>query len=457
MTFSHALATLCPKVADRPISRLRYRLTNTLIAVALTASCLLAVAQSSMPPLQHLNIGDSIPSTILDVQFQVTQHPNRNKTVSIKEYSNKKLILLDFWATWCGSCIQALPKIYKLQKQFSHDLQVVLVNSKSSKETEPQIAAFFSKRKDAYSFFSIYADTILNKIFPHRSIPHYVWIMDEKVFGVTKADQITAENIQAALSGQISKIQEQKAIPYDNTAPLFINNNGGSPDSYLFRTILTPYQIGLEPNTRVFINDKAQVYRITGINTTMNNLYRIIYPKAAEISTARWIFQTKDSLAFNDNFKTVEQEKKYRYNFEMEFAPTSRDNAMEHIRREIELLFRHRVVSKEILSECWVIRLKDKKKLPKFSHDLKKETNMTENTGQPIFFNNYPLESLRHELERAYHQPFVDETPLGNSPVKLLLPPDLTNIAELTEALSHQGLELIREKRIIECLVISDN
>lgn len=452
MTFSHALATLCPKFTNRPMRRL----IKILLFTALTGSTLLAPAQELTPTLQQLNIGDNIPSALLETKLPVTNHPSGQKTVSLKEYSHKKLILLDFWATWCGSCVQALPKIYKLQNQFADDLQVILVNSKSSKETAPIISSFFAKRKDAYSFYSIYADTLLKKIFPHSTIPHYVWIMDGKVFGITKAEQITATNIQAALAGQIKEIRKE-TIPYDNMASLFVNGNGGTPSKYLFRTILTPYLHGLQSSTRVFINDRQQVYRISCINTSINNIYRLAYPRAAQISTARWILPAKDAVKFRDHFDNIHDRQRYLYNFEMEFTPKSRDSAMELMRKETNLLFHHRVESKELPQDCWIIRLQHKDKLPRFSPDIKKETNMTENTGQPIFFNNYPLESLRHELERLYQQPFIDETQLGESPLKLQLPPNLLDIAALKKSLAEQGLELTREKRTIECLLITDN
>jgi thiol-disulfide isomerase/thioredoxin len=35
------------------------------------------------------------------------------KTVRLADYQ-RKVVLLDFWATWCGSCVAAMPKLQKL-------------------------------------------------------------------------------------------------------------------------------------------------------------------------------------------------------------------------------------------------------------------------------------------------------------------------------------------------------
>lgn len=36
-----------------------------------------------------------------------------------------KLILIDFWATWCGPCRESIPHLVKLHKKYSGDLSIV--------------------------------------------------------------------------------------------------------------------------------------------------------------------------------------------------------------------------------------------------------------------------------------------------------------------------------------------
>ncbi len=46
-------------------------------------------------------------------------------------------------------------------------------------------------------------DTILNSYFPHKSIPHEVWIdSSEIVLGITESEQVTAANIELLLQGK---------------------------------------------------------------------------------------------------------------------------------------------------------------------------------------------------------------------------------------------------------------
>ena len=56
-----------------------------------------------------------------------------------------KVVVLDFWATWCGNCLQAMPEIVKLHHESAgSDVEVVAVNLE---EPPDQITALLERHK----------------------------------------------------------------------------------------------------------------------------------------------------------------------------------------------------------------------------------------------------------------------------------------------------------------------
>ncbi len=55
----------------------------------------------------------------------------------------KKLVLINFWATWCGFCVEEMPDLVKLQKW--HEGEGFTVVAVNSGESAHQAAAFAAK------------------------------------------------------------------------------------------------------------------------------------------------------------------------------------------------------------------------------------------------------------------------------------------------------------------------
>lgn len=162
-----------------------------------------------------LKIGDAIPEEVWKTPLQVVNSPQKNMTLgSAKE----KLILLDFWATWCAACLKNFPKMNALEKQFEGKVKIVPV----TKEDPTVLAKFFaSKNGQRYKGIeSVAGDRMFSELFPHVAIPFMVWIKEGKVISTTDADQVTALNISKLLAGETSSLQT--VVQIDRTRPLML-------------------------------------------------------------------------------------------------------------------------------------------------------------------------------------------------------------------------------------------
>ena len=412
-----------------------------------------AVAQSLTQDIKPLNLGDTLPNAVRNMPLPVVNHPEGNKTITLNHYPGK-LIILDFWATWCSSCIKKFPALYSLERETDHQLKVLLVNSTSTKDDHEKIKRFLIQRKAAYQFTSIVGDTVLRKLFPHSSIPHYAWIKENKVIAITDADGITKENVERALTGRELKATSIKIV-YDPSQPLFEDKSQLDIPNYIYKSAFAPYLEGFKRNMYTNKNEEGLISKLTITNSPLIDFYRYAYPFLADITAARMILNITTPEKLSSNSTTASWKTSNFYNYEALFSPRPRGEALKILQADLNNIFGYRVTTLEREISCWVLKVTDVKKLTKFPKTGKRETNLFDGTGLPIFYNNSPIQSLVFELERIYRQPFIDETRL-EIPVTLSLPADLLDSVKLQSSLSTQGLSLTKETRKIQMAIFSN-
>ena len=163
----------------------------------------IAVIHQARDAYKPLKIGDKVPKLIFRNVLNTT-----SKELSIDKLYGKAIIL-DFWATWCSSCIKGFPYLEALQEKYSKSLQVVMVDNgerdKSEKNNIQTVFDFIAKRKASGEQMNIpilVNETVLEELFPNYSLPHYVLIgPDGRVKAITGFSGLTDENIKRLTSG----------------------------------------------------------------------------------------------------------------------------------------------------------------------------------------------------------------------------------------------------------------
>ena len=167
--------------------------------------------------IKPLEIGDTIPEQLWNLPLQVVNHPNGKDTITLNDYRDKKLIILDFWATWCAPCIASLVKLENIEKKLAADFKLIPV----TRENTETIAKRLAHRE--LKPFSIYNDTLLNSIFPHRSIPHQIWVKGDSIVHISDASHSTEEHIRATIGGELPAMEAKfEMLDFDKLKPLEI-------------------------------------------------------------------------------------------------------------------------------------------------------------------------------------------------------------------------------------------
>ena len=116
--------------------RLRFFLTLTLCVVV----CALTFQPRSVPAAE-LGIGSKAPA--LDIEHWVQDGNGFFKPVT--KFARGKVYVVEFWATWCGPCIQSMPHLAELQNKYrGRGVQIVSI----SDETLDEVKALMLQQYD---------------------------------------------------------------------------------------------------------------------------------------------------------------------------------------------------------------------------------------------------------------------------------------------------------------------
>lgn len=183
--------------------RLNFVHRKVLIRNLLTLVLFFSLLQVRSQEVTPLKIGEKIPATILNLPFPVVGNAYQmGDSIKLSQYKGK-IILLDFWATWCSTCIYKFPVLEQLQQKYRDDLVVVLVDTKRNKDTIERINGVLTGTKEPYrpsGLFTIYNDTLLYQIFPHKFLPHYAWIgTDSTLKLLSSAEMLNASTVISLL------------------------------------------------------------------------------------------------------------------------------------------------------------------------------------------------------------------------------------------------------------------
>ena len=240
--------------------------------MALLCLCCFALntaAQKSILP-HPLGIGERLPESFWTLEHMIIV--DGNKTVQNLSAYRGKLLILDFWATWCSSCIAALPKLHQLETEFNADIEIVPVSYE-----DPKTVASFLKTNSSVKdlgISSIVLDQTLADRFPHKSIPHLVWITkDGRVMSFTSTEGVDTIAVQRALEKGNPNLMVK--IDVDLRRPLFTSDALPINSLSFYSMLLKGSYPGL-PGGVSYEKPDDKVIGMVVRNTSISAIYRNI-------------------------------------------------------------------------------------------------------------------------------------------------------------------------------------
>jgi thiol-disulfide isomerase/thioredoxin len=421
--------------------------------IGLVAMLLPFLSGAQSPPAKGLSIGDTVPDITINNILNY-------KTTSAKLSDFKgKLIILDFWSSWCSSCLALFPHMDSMQRNYKKDLQVILVNTKSKqyKDDGPKITKILNRIKEStgstIDLPVVYDCPQLDGYFPCIEIPHEVWINGEgKVVGITYPDQVIPENIHSLINGNEVHMRLKKdRFDVDLRMPLFVNGNGGDGAETLFRSLVTGYIDGAGGGTgRLVSNEKFK--GLYSINQSLFSLTKTAYKYDIPFPDNRIILEVKEGEKFRARDSDTASYH-YKYSYEIMVHPTTSDSGIIKLMKNDLKRYFNISVKREIRKiECLVLTSlsasPSKVAVNKTGFDLERSTPKK-------YIYNYPSGGVAHILNLFSSIPVINEIKATEC-ISVDLPFNINNVKKLQDALAKAGISLKVEYRDMEVVVITD-
>jgi len=171
---------------------------------------------------QRFAVEDLVDKPAPDFTLTLLDGPDKTKTVSKADLAGK-VVVIDFWATWCGPCLIELPEIQKLVDELEKDKKNVLVVA-LSQDTEPAELAEVRKLVEktleekelklagkAVSAVGLDPSNSIGEKFQVEGLPTLVVLDGEGV--VRSAHVGFSPDIREKLTGEIEALLAGKPLP----------------------------------------------------------------------------------------------------------------------------------------------------------------------------------------------------------------------------------------------------
>jgi thiol-disulfide isomerase/thioredoxin len=412
----------------------------------------------STDSIKSLQIGDTIPDALWNLPLQMVKAGQEGSTtVTLNDYKSK-LIILDFWATYCSPCVAAFPKMDSLRKRFAEDLAIIPI----SLQDQVTIGAFLlnMQKKTRLNGFSLVNEKPLLRFFPHQEIPHYVWIgPDGTVKAITDGAEVNSGNINAILAGKQVVLRSKEDIyrKFDFDDYLLSGKNEVSKASVLTHSALTTYVDGFPARfgLRDFGDDGTK--RLYALNISIAKLFRIAYSEldVTLMHDNRFKLAVRDSNAVmtslrGDPFRRWVR--KHTHCYEL-ISRSSKELMFERMRYDLQANLPYIASIEPEEMDCLVLKRTEQKKI-----GAAKGKTLVSHNAFNFTLQNASWRYLPQYLSVYYLQnqpPILDETGL-DGPVDLELECKMSSIDDLNKALAEYGLHIGRERRKLDVIILRD-
>lgn len=406
------------------------------------------ITMNGLDQITPLQVGDTVPDELLDMPIQVINELEGKKSIKLSDYRNKKLILLDFWATWCGSCIEKFGELEKIQQDYDQDVLII----GATEDCKTRVQKFFANRgNDAYKLLTTFDSKQLASYFPHKMIPHYVWITaDRKVAAITSGESVSLSSIKEFIQNGTTPASNKYDM--DIQSPLFLSEHYPTQNPLMHYSILTKGSFRGYPQGSKFRYDSNRVIGRSFTNTSLLLMYEGIARALFEEMNDRY---TSKRMVLSVKDQTLVKEGEYSFDFIN--PPASSSTLYSDMLKTLNSYsgYDGRIVAQE--RDCYTLVVTDavRSRILMSKGGKGKNTLFRDDRSELI---NHPIKNfiIRAEDLDFIKLPIWDNTGIQYH-VDMVFDQKITSVEALQIELANYGLTLQQTVRSLNTFILTDN
>lgn len=143
-------------------------------------------ARPTAEALEKLNPKTPFPPTTGSVSSAADRRNQQAEPFYVESYflptagnATGKVVILDFWATWCGPCIRAVPHMNEIQRHFGSEVICLGISDEKNFKIDFEVRKL--KKQDFAYGLAVDTSSRLKNFFQIRGIPHVVVLSSDWV------------------------------------------------------------------------------------------------------------------------------------------------------------------------------------------------------------------------------------------------------------------------------------